>query len=434
MSEGLLFFIVGGIAVAAAIMMLISRNAVHSALFLVVNFACVAFLYLMLDAPFLAMIQIAVYAGAIMVLFLFVIMLLGAEDADKGPTRIPGYRYLALFGVVLAGAFLLIAGIGITSGQISFGESSSRQPYLRVVHAAPYAGAVDVYVDGLPFDKNIAFGAATDFKALTPGEHSIGLVVAGSLDAVATNTLTLEIDPDKAENTFSAVAYGGDNATSPEVTLIADNLETVEARKARLSIFNGYDQAITLVDAGSPFDEAETDPAKKDDKVILADIQPGALVELPLLAETQSLHSWELVAGDEIIVRLGNAEVYTLKRETAQLLLVTNERTSDGSLRPLALPLVNDGAPSFGGPSAIGKLLFSRFMLPFQLIAVLLLAAMIGAIVLTHREDFVPRRRDVRRRVMKPLTDVISGQLGHDVILPNDSPQLPDKQPEAAGD
>ncbi len=60
-------------------MMLISENAIHSALFLILNFACIAFFFLMLNAPFLAMVQITVYAGAIMVLFLFVIMLLGAE-------------------------------------------------------------------------------------------------------------------------------------------------------------------------------------------------------------------------------------------------------------------------------------------------------------------------------------------------------------------
>jgi len=66
------------IAVLAAIGMLTSTNAVHAALFLVINFFCIALFYLGLNAPFLAMVQITVYAGAIMVLFLFVIMLLGA--------------------------------------------------------------------------------------------------------------------------------------------------------------------------------------------------------------------------------------------------------------------------------------------------------------------------------------------------------------------
>lgn len=89
-----LFLAVSFIAVFAAGMMLTRQNAVHSALFLIVNFGCVAFLYLMLDAPFLAMVQVTVYTGAIMVLFLFVIMLLGAEVTTdtSGRTRWLGFE------------------------------------------------------------------------------------------------------------------------------------------------------------------------------------------------------------------------------------------------------------------------------------------------------------------------------------------------------
>ena len=71
----ILFFGLALVAIAAAIGMLLSQNAVYSALFLVINFATVAVFYLLLGAPFIAMAQITVYAGAIMVLFLFVIML-----------------------------------------------------------------------------------------------------------------------------------------------------------------------------------------------------------------------------------------------------------------------------------------------------------------------------------------------------------------------
>lgn len=77
--ELILFLILALVAIATALGMLLSSNAVHSALFLVLNFVTVAVFYLLLGAPFIAMSQITVYAGAIMVLFLFVIMLLGAE-------------------------------------------------------------------------------------------------------------------------------------------------------------------------------------------------------------------------------------------------------------------------------------------------------------------------------------------------------------------
>ena len=95
------FFILAIIAIAAALGMLFSRSAVYSALFLVLNFGTVAVFYILLNAPFIAMAQVSVYAGAIMVLFLFVIMLLGTELLP--PTNaLPWQRPLAIFlGVIL---------------------------------------------------------------------------------------------------------------------------------------------------------------------------------------------------------------------------------------------------------------------------------------------------------------------------------------------
>jgi len=81
-----LFAIVALTAIGAAIAMILSRNAVYSALFLILNFMAVALFYLILGAPFIALAQITVYAGAIMVLFLFVIMLLGAEKLQEKET------------------------------------------------------------------------------------------------------------------------------------------------------------------------------------------------------------------------------------------------------------------------------------------------------------------------------------------------------------
>ena len=85
-SELLVFLVLSLVAIASALGMLFSRNTIYSALFLVLNFVTVAVFYLMLGAPFIAMSQITVYAGAIMVLFLFVIMLLGAESVTS-PTQ-----------------------------------------------------------------------------------------------------------------------------------------------------------------------------------------------------------------------------------------------------------------------------------------------------------------------------------------------------------
>ncbi len=81
-----LFLILAAIAMISAGAMLFSTNAIYAALYLIINFCTIAVFYLLLGAPFLAMVQVAVYAGAIMVLFLFVIMLLGAERLRRSHT------------------------------------------------------------------------------------------------------------------------------------------------------------------------------------------------------------------------------------------------------------------------------------------------------------------------------------------------------------
>ncbi|HVN53073.1 MAG TPA: NADH-quinone oxidoreductase subunit J [Anaerolineaceae bacterium] len=108
-SGQILFIFLAAGAVLAAIGLLFSRNAVYAALFLVVNFVSVAILYLVLGAPFIALAQITVYAGAIMVLFLFVIMLLGAEKLQVGEVY-PWQRPLAVvLGMLLFGEVLYLA-------------------------------------------------------------------------------------------------------------------------------------------------------------------------------------------------------------------------------------------------------------------------------------------------------------------------------------
>jgi NADH-quinone oxidoreductase subunit J len=79
----ILFFVFAATAVIAAFGVIFNKNVVHSALWLLVNFCVLAILYVMLNAQFLAVVQLLVYAGAVVVLFLFVVMLLGAELGEK---------------------------------------------------------------------------------------------------------------------------------------------------------------------------------------------------------------------------------------------------------------------------------------------------------------------------------------------------------------
>jgi NADH-quinone oxidoreductase subunit J len=104
----IIFLGLAAVAIATAVSMLISRNAIYSAIFLVMNFITIAVLYLLLNAAFIALVQVTVYAGAIMVLFLFVIMLLGAEHVETS-RNMPWQLPVALFfGLVLVGEFGLM--------------------------------------------------------------------------------------------------------------------------------------------------------------------------------------------------------------------------------------------------------------------------------------------------------------------------------------
>lgn len=98
--ESILFYLFGAVAVGSALGMILQRNAVLSALLLVANFFCIAGLYLLLQQQFLAVIQIVVYTGAIMVLVLFVIMLLNLKDEERLIERLNVWQSVGIALVV----------------------------------------------------------------------------------------------------------------------------------------------------------------------------------------------------------------------------------------------------------------------------------------------------------------------------------------------
>ncbi|MFH0812377.1 MAG: NADH-quinone oxidoreductase subunit J [Pseudomonadota bacterium] len=107
--EPIIFYLIALITIIASIRVVTGSNAVHSALWLVLVFFCFGGLYVLLQAEFVAAVQVIVYAGAIMVLFLFVIMLLRVDRAEDLLSR---HRLQRLVGVLLGLAFLV--GIGLT--------------------------------------------------------------------------------------------------------------------------------------------------------------------------------------------------------------------------------------------------------------------------------------------------------------------------------
>ena len=126
------FYLFGAIAITASLLVIAQRNPVHSVLLLIASFGALSGLYILLDAPFVAVIQIIVYAGAIMVLFLFVVMLLNAPHEDTEfdervhPLLRPGpMRFGAFLALVLAGELFWALTRGGDTGAFPGGAVTS---------------------------------------------------------------------------------------------------------------------------------------------------------------------------------------------------------------------------------------------------------------------------------------------------------------------
>ena len=138
------FFIVGTIAVASAVLVVAMRNPVHSALFLLVTFTCVAVLFVIKSAEFVAAVQVLVYAGGIMVLFLFVVMLINVR-------QLPDERLLSNFWkggfLVFAALFILFVAV-VRPGAYhdAVGKDARLRSTARIVHhgGKPYVRRTEV--------------------------------------------------------------------------------------------------------------------------------------------------------------------------------------------------------------------------------------------------------------------------------------------------
>lgn len=129
-----LFWVCAIIAVLGAVGMLASRKAVHSALFIVTTMISLAVLYISLQAPFLGMVQIIVYTGAIMMLFVFVMMIVGVDSSDSFVESLKGQRILT---------FLLAIGFGgiLITAIVRGSQSSFATPSIDVANTE-YGGNV----------------------------------------------------------------------------------------------------------------------------------------------------------------------------------------------------------------------------------------------------------------------------------------------------
>ena len=177
----MLFWVCAFLAVAGALGMVLSRKAVHSALWIAMTMINLAILYVAQDAVFLGMVQIIVYTGAVMMLFLFVLMVVGVDASDSLVETIKGQRLLAFF-VVLGFGSLLVAGV----------SSGSRE---LVLNTAP-AGLAQANADG----NVMALGQLIFGRYVVAFEVTSALLITAALGAMvlayrdrATPNLTQEM-------------------------------------------------------------------------------------------------------------------------------------------------------------------------------------------------------------------------------------------------
>ncbi|GAA2290729.1 NADH-quinone oxidoreductase subunit J [Nonomuraea roseoviolacea subsp. roseoviolacea] len=111
MGETITFWVLAVVSVGAALGMVFNRKAVYSALMLGTVMLCLAVMYAVQDAPFLAAVQIIVYTGAVMMLFLFVLMLVGVDSSDSLVETLKGQRFWAAIAAI-GFAVLIIVAVG----------------------------------------------------------------------------------------------------------------------------------------------------------------------------------------------------------------------------------------------------------------------------------------------------------------------------------
>ena len=441
-----LFLAVSFVAVLAAGMMLTRQNAVHSALFLIVNFGCVAFLYLMLDAPFLAMVQVTVYTGAIMVLFLFVIMLLGAETTTDTSGRM---RWLGLAGSAVAIILLLIFAFPIASDMLAdeMAAPQETRARLRVINAIPGGDEEEFTVMemgfAMPLEGTVSANVALDAVDESIADSRIDAVVYSEsreairgyteLDAGA-YTVAVGVDdgnyvsgpvfikdlvlpPDSA---FSVLVFENDEGLV-DVTVLEDDISAPDVGTMRLTLFNAVtDRQVSLVNVG----QYTTRRTLCDDGSCTSLIPHRRLIEqLPAgdhtsIALDEGSYNLAFVDQDQNILRtLADYKAERGLIETRVLVREPGVPGSQASYRAAVFTAL--GLPAFGSPESVGQVLFIEYVLPVMLVGMLLLVALIGVIVLARPDALAQaerRRINRRRRVNRPLVSVISQQTGADVL------------------
>jgi NADH-quinone oxidoreductase subunit J len=425
--ELILFIVVAAVAIFSAAFMLVSRNAVHSALFLVVNLLCVAFFYLMLSAPFLAMVQITVYAGAIMVLFMFVIMLLGSERLGGGTAK---YSWLAGGAVTLSTIFLVVVFLAVAQGQLGTLAPQPQPPQARFIHAVANAPAVDIYLNEQRVAADLSYGDATPVQTLRAGDYNLLIFAAcaepecpSPFESGATPLVALPLSLTAERAAAYIVAGTPDDLRLLNVPL--DLTPFADENTFRLTVVHALPNYGAL-----NFIRQDLGDASRN-VVLAADLNFGEASEMLTL---------ERGTYDFLVENLGNRVIglreYSARNRSHELLIISAApvpaiagapSTRPDYIRPAA-PLA---AHAFGSPQQIGIEMLTTYLLPFQLVALMLLATMVGAIILTREEVL---RRERKRVAVSPAIKRINRAIPINVTASSAEKVLPSGEAEPTAD
>jgi len=225
-SEAWGFWILGSLAVIGGLGMVIARNAVHSALWLVVTMLCLGFIYVINDAPFLGAVQIIVYTGAIMMLFLFVLMLVGRDVSDSLIETLRGQRIAA---ILLGVAFGVLVATGL-------GRSLSGTEVVGLAEANSAAGGNVQGIARLLFTKYVFAFEVTSALLITA---AVGAMVLAHVERAKAD-IADQITRMKAR--FRPGSYPG---AKPGPGVYANTMSV--AAPARLPDGNGSERSISAI-------------------------------------------------------------------------------------------------------------------------------------------------------------------------------------------
>ena len=226
LGETIVFWVCGGLAVLGALGMIVSRKAVHSALFIALTMINLAVLYVANSAPFLGMVQVIVYTGAVMMLFLFVLMVVGVDSSDSLVETIKGQRLAAL-----------LLGIGL--GQllaVSIGSSLTGAGDAGIAAANEAAGGNVQGLAQLMFDDYVIAFQATAALLITA---AVGAMVLAHRERWTARKSQRELSedrfrgPDHPGNRPSPGVYARHNAVDTPA-LLPDGSTSLESVPAPL--------------------------------------------------------------------------------------------------------------------------------------------------------------------------------------------------------